>query len=244
MTSIRRALRPGFRGDEDDQDFVVDDENELLGVPARYHQIVRSQVPIEFTRHAHRPDKENLRIVVEWMVQNQINPAFARDDELYQSAFDSLDQKLYGFARSKFMSSSWKVDFVRALEARPRIHMDEREGSEQLKCEACGRTNHPATFIMSFSGKPYRASNLEEISDDGNSSESDDIDYDSEEEGGKRRKTYDRAGHVIRPEPIRWAVGKYVVDFPPISLSLYPPLSPSSAYFLSLLLCWVSNQDS
>ena len=218
MTSIRRALRPGFRGDKDDQDFVIDDEDELLGVPAKYHQQVRSQVPIEFTRHAHRPDKENLRIVVEWMVQNQINPAFARDDELYQSAFDSLDQKLYGFARSKFMSSSWKVDFVRALEARPRINMDEREGLKQRKCEACGRTNHPATFIVNFSGKPYQLTDFEEISDDENSSESDDIDYDSEEEGGKRLKTYDRAGNVIRPDAINWAVGKYVMVLPSPSL--------------------------
>lgn len=78
------------RGDSSDEeagesDFVVDEGDGPLGVPDYTHLI-----PLEFTQAAHKPMSEHFRDVVEWMVQNKLNPGFTWNDPVYNRAFDRL----------------------------------------------------------------------------------------------------------------------------------------------------------
>ena len=91
--------------------------------------------------------KDHFRDVVEWCVQYKINPGFAdKKHELYRMAWQKLDDEVGGLAQSKFLSSSWKRDFVMALRARPEmVYTEERDRALVPKdCEACGRSGHPA----------------------------------------------------------------------------------------------------
>lgn len=132
--------------DEDEDDGIadingnladfVDDNDDTIGVPdeALY------QMPLEFTRASHKPLKAHFKDAVEWLVHRRINPAFERDDEVYQTAWKRLNDEMIGLARSKFISSGWKLDFLRSLRARPLIELLELGagslGAELEKCEA------------------------------------------------------------------------------------------------------------
>ncbi|KAI4265686.1 MAG: hypothetical protein L6R35_007064 [Caloplaca aegaea] len=90
------AINPGNL-DEYEQDFVDDDNDSgTLGAPADL-----SSIPLEFTRHAHKKPIEHFKDVVEWMVHNKLNPAFARNDPVYTIACRKLDDVVQGFAGSK-----------------------------------------------------------------------------------------------------------------------------------------------
>lgn len=78
------------RGDSSDEeagesDFVIEDNDGPLGVPD-----YASLMPLEFTQAAHKPLKEHFRDVVEWMVQNKLNPGFTWNDPVYNQAFQKL----------------------------------------------------------------------------------------------------------------------------------------------------------
>jgi hypothetical protein len=134
------------------------------------------------------------------MVQKKINPAFAMDDEVYDIAFRKLDDEVKGLAGSKFTSSAWTERFTRALHARPGILVSDISGvSRSLlehHCDACNRTNHPATFDIHFSGKPYKESTLEEISDE------------DSDEGNEDGQDYDSKGRPIASEDVVFHVGR------------------------------------
>lgn len=49
-----------------DEDFIVDDEDEPLGVPAM------NSIPLEFTHQAHKPLKEHFKDAIEWMIHNKV----------------------------------------------------------------------------------------------------------------------------------------------------------------------------
>jgi hypothetical protein len=141
--------------------------------------------------------KDHFRDVVEWCVQYKINPGFAdKKHELYRMAWQKLDDEVGGLAQSKFLSSSWKRDFVMALRARPEmVYTEERDRALVPKdCEACGRSGHPAGFRVQFIGSPYfkRFSNdkfLEPVEVDTSNSEDDDEDGDEDEDGNSIPKT-------------------------------------------------------
>jgi len=147
--------------DRYDEDFVVEDEDEPLGAPYSL-----SDIPLEFTRHAHKKPIEHFKDAVEWMVHNRLNPAFPRDDPIYQVAVQKLDDEVRGLAGSKFMSAAWNAAFLSTLKAKPDIAYLDAQGLFEQHCEACNRSNHPASFQLIFSGKPYNRQSLEEISDD------------------------------------------------------------------------------
>lgn len=78
------------RGDSSDEeagesDFVIEDNEGPLGVPD-----YASLMPLEFTQAAHKPLKEHFRDVVEWMIQNKLNPGFTWNDPVYNQAFQKL----------------------------------------------------------------------------------------------------------------------------------------------------------
>ncbi|KAH7342570.1 hypothetical protein BKA65DRAFT_401979 [Rhexocercosporidium sp. MPI-PUGE-AT-0058] len=163
------------RGDSSDEeagesDFVIDDNDGPLGIPDYAHLM-----PLEFTQAAHKPMKEHFRDVVEWMVQNKLNPGFTWNDPVYNQAFQKLDNEYLGFADSKFVSTQWTAEFTRAVYARPTILISKLAPGEGInvlgesKCEPCNHRNHHPSYALQFTGKAYHKATLEEID-----SESDD----------------------------------------------------------------------
>lgn len=64
------------------------------------------------------------------MLQKRLNPAFQRQDPLYELAFRKLNDEAKGLAGSKFTSSAWTQKFKYALEARPQIEILELDAIE------------------------------------------------------------------------------------------------------------------
>ena len=173
------------RADEDldqyDDDFVTEDDDGPLGAPQGL-----DQMPFEFTRHAHKKPVQHFKDVVEWMVHNKLNPAFPRDDPVYQIAVYKLDDEVKGTAGSKFMSAVWRPDFLAALKERPDIAYLETQGIGE-HCAACNRSNHPAKYQLVFSGRAYDRKSLEDVSDD---EDEDDGNPDQNETWGYNPKTF------------------------------------------------------
>ncbi|KAI5860510.1 hypothetical protein GGS23DRAFT_226899 [Durotheca rogersii] len=177
---------------EDDLDgFITHDSNALLGAPADI------DIPLQFTSQAHMPLRVQFTHVVEWLVQNKVNPVFDRRDELYLNAWRKLGDEFIALASSKFSSAAWKPQFYLSLKARPTMEvLDVSEsGSDATMCEACGRSGHPAKFEIQFSGQPYYKDTLTEIESD------------SEEEGNSGHESVDSNGEVLPSARTRWRVG-------------------------------------
>ncbi|KAH6680479.1 hypothetical protein B0J14DRAFT_266438 [Halenospora varia] len=197
------------RSGNDEDDFIIDDEEGNLGVPDY-------NIPLEFTRHANKPEKEHFKDMVEWMVQNKLNPAFNKDDPLYKRAFQKLDQKPATLRASKYGSSQWTSDFIHALESRPELIIRDLASGEgfsmrgEIRCEACNRSKHQPTFAVQFHGKPYYKDSLEEVEQDDDESDSD--------EGSKddtlntETTLRNEIGIVLPPSDKEWLSGRFCKD--------------------------------
>ena len=116
--------------DEDLGDFLVDDDDAPLGVP---HEVFLD-IPLRFTSHSHKPLKEHFRDALEWLVMFKISPgSHDLKHELYQIAWEKLDDEVSGLAQSKFASAAWKKDFFMALRARPEFTSSELAESAVLE---------------------------------------------------------------------------------------------------------------
>lgn len=141
--------------DANDDSFVVEDED---GDAA--------QVPMEIKMQVMKP-KQLFEFAIEWMCQKRLNPAFAISDDVYTTAFRRLDDFVKGLGGSKYQSSAWGPDFMRAVKARPYIHADRWINNGLIdKCDACRRSRHPPTWLVTFSGTPYDNETLEEDSEE------------------------------------------------------------------------------
>ncbi|KAK4992247.1 hypothetical protein LTR50_001227 [Elasticomyces elasticus] len=194
--------REMFRADDDDEDFVVDEEDGPLGVP--------EDLPLAFTRYASMKPKQLFKYAVEWMVQKKINPAFQMEDEVYALAFRKLDDEVKGLAGSTYRSAAWTRDFTVALQARPGIEYlpIDRQSDEHAfkhKCEACNRSGHPPTWEIRFLGKPYNQDTLETVEETSSSSEEEDDDDDN----SNPAVAYDAKGREVPPEDTTFYVGKF-----------------------------------
>jgi hypothetical protein len=165
-----------------EEDFVLQDDDGELGAPAEL-----SDIPFEFTRHRYKRLDDHFKDVVEWMVHNKLNPAFPRNDAVYQVAFAKVKDEVTGLAGSQLISSVWNIDFKRALEARPDIEVTLYPITEGHSCDACNKTNHPASFDIRFDGKPYLLETLESVSDD-----------DSDDSGEQAENICTESGNVDR----------------------------------------------
>lgn len=177
--------------DKYEDDFVLEDENEELGVPTE-------EIPFEFTRHAYKQPKEYFRDVVGWMVHNRLDPAFPRSDAMYEMAFMKLEDEVKGRAGSQLISSVWNADFRNALIARPHMEITAFPTALGHSCDACRRSGHPASSDMKLHGKAYSLQTLEPLS------ESDEDDN----EGAAVEK--DREGHVLPDSNQRFCLGRLV----------------------------------
>ena len=98
-------------GDEDsEEDFVVDDGN--IGVPDEVMRLM----PHEFTSHALMRHEDHFCDVIEWLVENRINPGFAnKKHEKYWKGWQRLNDEVRGLAESKFASSAWLTSLPLSL---------------------------------------------------------------------------------------------------------------------------------
>ncbi|CAG8145480.1 unnamed protein product [Penicillium nalgiovense] len=195
-SDVESNIDPNENLDRYEDDFVLEDEVNDLGVPTE-------EIPFEFTRHAYKQPKEYFRDVIGWMVQNKLNAAFPRSDDMYKMAFMKLEDEVKGRAGSQLISSVWNPSFVYALQARPHIDISAFPTEENHSCDACRRSGHPASSDVKLYGKAYSLQTLEPLEDDND--DSDDSDEDSKHNDGKDR---DRDGHVIPPENVRYYLGK------------------------------------
>ncbi|KAK4106292.1 hypothetical protein N658DRAFT_460708 [Parathielavia hyrcaniae] len=203
----RRVVGSGDEGsDESIDDFVVDDSDAPLGAP----EDALLNMPLEFTKHSHKPLKEHFRDAIEWLVQFKINPGFSeKEHPLYRMAWKKLDDEVRGLATSKFASAAWKKDFYMALRARPYYASEELPKGDMLEarsCGACGRSGHPARHIFTLTGTAYFKDTtkldrfLQPVELDSDS--------DSEPElSGSEPHDVDEDGNHIPKETNQWFVG-------------------------------------
>ena len=169
-------IRRGENLDAYEEDFIASDEDDTIGAPPGL-----TDMPFEFTRHAHKKPFEHFKDVVEWMVHNKLNPAFPRDDPSYQVAFLKLDDEVQGLAGSKFMSAAWGGEFLKAIKARPEMgYVEVGAGLPTQHCAACNKSNHPATWQLIFSGKPYNRQTLEYLSESSDDEDDEDKEPDTQ----------------------------------------------------------------
>lgn len=199
-SDVESAIASNQDLDRYDEDFVSEDENDPLGVPAAGIE----EMPLEFTRHAYKQTKEYFRDAVEWMVHNQLNPAFSRSAPLYKVAFGKLEDEVKGRTGSQLISSVWNAGFHRALVARPHIEVTLYPLLDNHPCDACNRSGHPASADIKLYGKAYSLDTLEAISDDYSD------DDDDEEEHADKKET-DRDGNILPDQKTRFFLGRYVM---------------------------------
>lgn len=183
--------------DDYDDDFIVEDmaTEGRLGRPS-------SDIPLQFTSFASAKPKELFPNIVEWMVKNKISPAFNRDDDVYRISFSRLDDQVKAQAGSRLISSAWNATFKYAILARPNIHVTTLPGLDEdniRSCDACNRTNHPAKYEFTFSGKPYFKETLEPVEDSDDENEEDFQDFASRDE----------QGHQLASEGTHFYLGRY-----------------------------------
>ncbi|KAE8351513.1 hypothetical protein BDV28DRAFT_18593 [Aspergillus coremiiformis] len=174
--------------DRYEDDFVLEDG--ALGAPTSLEEM-----PFEFSRHAYKQLKDYFQDAVEWMVFNQLDPAFARSSPVYQAAFIKLDDEVKGRTGSQLVSSVWNANFRRALMARPHMEVTAYPTIEDHSCDACNRSGHPASSDIKLYGKAYSLETLEPLSDEN-----------SDEDDGQER---DRDGHVLPEESTRFLLGRH-----------------------------------
>ncbi|KAL4899538.1 hypothetical protein BDW74DRAFT_189026 [Aspergillus multicolor] len=184
--------------DRYEDDFVLEDEDDKFGVPSGLEDI-----PIEFSRHAYKQLKDYFQDAVEWMVYNQLNPAFPRSDPVFMVAFDKLEAEVRGRTGSQLVSSVWNADFRRALLARPHMEITTYPIDLRHPCDACNRSGHPASSDMMLYGKAYSLETLEPLEDADSEEEQSN---DEEEEDGQER---DRDGYVLPDEDRRFHLGRH-----------------------------------
>ncbi|KAL4816361.1 hypothetical protein BDW67DRAFT_162160 [Aspergillus spinulosporus] len=182
--------------DRYEDDFVLEDEDDKLGVPSGLEDM-----PIEFSRHAYKQLKDYFQDAVEWMVHNQLNPAFPRSDPVFKVAFDKLEAEVRGRTGSQLVSSVWNADFRRALLARPHIEVTTYPIDLCHPCDACNRSGHPASFDMKLYGKAYSLETLEPLAD----TESDEEQSNNEDDEQER----DRDGFILPDEDTRFYLGRH-----------------------------------
>ncbi|GLB06159.1 hypothetical protein AtubIFM57258_001456 [Aspergillus tubingensis] len=202
-SDVESAIASNDDLDRYEDDFVLEDDDDTLGAPTGLEDI-----PIEFSRHAYKQLKDYFQDAVEWMVHNQLNPAFPRSDPVYEVAFSKLEDEVKGRTGSQLVSSVWNAKFRRALLARPQIEITTFPTIENHPCDACNRSGHPASFDIKLYGKAYSLKTLEPLTDDDSDDDDDDKKEEDEHEDDNHEER-DRDGHILPDENTRFFLGRH-----------------------------------
>ncbi|RAH76489.1 hypothetical protein BO86DRAFT_325611 [Aspergillus japonicus CBS 114.51] len=191
--------------DRYEDDFVLQDEDDLLGAPGGLEEM-----PFEFTRHAYKQLKDYFQDAVEWMVHNQLNPAFPRSSPVYELAFSKLEDEVKGRTGSQLVSSVWTAEFRRALLARPHMEVTSYPTFDNHPCDACKRSGHPASFDIKLYGQAYALDTLEPLEDE-NSDDDDDEEEEEEQSDNEPSdsRERDRDGNILPDENTRFYLGRH-----------------------------------
>ncbi|CAG8950204.1 hypothetical protein HYFRA_00008441 [Hymenoscyphus fraxineus] len=182
---------------DEEEDFIVDEDE--IGVP--------TSIPLEFTSGYNKPLKDHFTDAVECYIHKKLNPGFTGKKDVFERAFYKLDDKPSGLKSSKYGSSQWVMDFVLSLDARPEYReVRINAGDAEARCEACNRGGHIPTFRISFVGRPYNRTTLEEVQqrDDESQARSNQSDDDESETG-----TVDALGRHLPSQDREWLVGRF-----------------------------------
>ncbi|GKZ18268.1 hypothetical protein AbraIFM66951_000441 [Aspergillus brasiliensis] len=200
-SDVESAIASNDDLDRYEDDFVLEDDD-TLGAPTGLEDI-----PIEFSRHAYKQLKDYFQDAVEWMVHNQLNPAFPRSDPVYEVAFSKLEDEVKGRTGSQLVSSVWNANFRRALLARPQIEITTFPTIENHPCDACNRSGHPASFDIKLYGKAYSLQTLEPLTDEDSDDEEEEEEREEHEDDDHQER--DRDGHILPDENTRFFLGRH-----------------------------------
>jgi hypothetical protein len=78
---------------------------------------------------------------------------------------------------------------------------------EDRKCEACGRSGHPATFQIQFGGNAYHKETLDEVDNDHDEDDEDDSNNDDDDEDDDNASV-NSSGQAIPSKKKSWNVGR------------------------------------
>jgi hypothetical protein len=164
-------------------------------------------MPLQFSRRAHKPLKDNFTDCVEWLIHNNIDPNFSeRREETYSHALKKVDDEARGYAASTFISSQWTAEFTAAIKARPILTMRGVEDGEGItaegvpRCDACNHRKHPPKYALSFRGEPYNKRTLQDVEQDS--------DYENDDDDAV---PIDEDGNELVPAGREWFSGRYVL---------------------------------
>jgi len=213
-----------FQEDVDDEGFIDDDVEAVIGQPAADLDELRLTLSLSRAK-----PRELFKHAVEWMVMKKIHPGFDSTRNIYTFTFRKLDDEVKGLAGSKFTSSAWGPDFTRAIKARPDLLFTElTSGMREVMsphCAACNRRSHPASWELMLSGQPYHEDTLEPVEQNSDSSDSDsddsDISADSETQLNGEKPTYNEKGEQLVPESHRFFLGSTCKANAQVSHTLY-----------------------
>ncbi|KAL1606307.1 hypothetical protein SLS60_003709 [Paraconiothyrium brasiliense] len=204
-----QTAQEALYGNEEDEEFINDDDAPI-GVPAEH------ALPLQYSSLALAKPRQLFKYAIDWMVQKKINPAFNSGDEIYELAFRKLDDEVTALAGSKYHSSAWTSDFSKAIKGRPEIIVEDIDAETRARsepyCEACNRKSHPATFALTFTGKPYQKETLEPLAANASDSDSDSgssavSSTSSQESLNGEKPTYNTQGERIPPESRIFSLG-------------------------------------
>lgn len=171
-------------GDDEDEDAEDESEFEVLEAPPSprdwiveddyERQQLIDDLPEEFQQP--RQPLEQFKIAVQWEILDLLIPQNGlKPDAYFKPAIDWLRDRTYGKSQAA-ISSSWRRTFLRALQRGPHLNAIET-GNLGYFCDACGRTNRVATYVVRFEGSRYDHVTLEDLDSDASSSD-DDLDVD------------------------------------------------------------------
>jgi hypothetical protein len=156
----------GLSGDLDAEleGFIESDgDDTLIGAP---------DIPLHLTAAVRAPSSENFRIYAEYLVFDTLFPSRYNSEGRVALAMRQLDTMVSTFGESVAGSGAWRVEYTRALKARPTLVKTALgSGNAVPHCDACNRNSQNCTVKVRFVGSRYDWETLEDVEGDGTDEE-------------------------------------------------------------------------
>eukprot|EP00743_Colponemidia_sp_Colp-15_P009737 GILK01010657.1.p1 GENE.GILK01010657.1~~GILK01010657.1.p1 ORF type:complete len:280 (+),score=75.44 GILK01010657.1:98-841(+) len=115
---------------------------------------------LKFSEHLER----YIQFLCSCILSSEFQDSLEEDEEdkqyFYSSVF-RVEEDMRTRAESLLSSSAWNTEFRKHLECFPIMSVSIAPNL-WCDCEVCGRTNHPATRLVTFSGREYHRKELDE----------------------------------------------------------------------------------
>ncbi|KZT26355.1 hypothetical protein NEOLEDRAFT_1063304, partial [Neolentinus lepideus HHB14362 ss-1] len=170
--------------DEVEDSFIVEDDN----------QVVRTELPSEFSMNTFQDLAHHFKIICQLFVHVAVQPPHERHDymdralmdvEYFRIPLQIARRKLTGMRDSLVASSVWRPEFKDPLEKYPNLELVTLEVAV-AHCDACHLGNRISTLLGRVNGEPYDKLGFEAVYD----SDSDSDDSDDEDQKSKKCKQF------------------------------------------------------